>query len=1219
MPKLRIRAAFEGKSVLVPVPGDSTVGELRQKALERLKVEGLVPLPSVFLAGTDTEVCSDDSVEDTLRDEDAVELRLCSQVKDKDGAAASTIGSQGDGETVQEPEMEEEAAPAPAPRLAWAQGSLSVRFALLSGEHGVVSVEPVSATVSDLAAAIESSLGAEPGATTVELFAAAGEPLGSGAEASLLSMGWPSCGEMKVYGVRRLREEVPEEPTEVADPNEGETQIFVKLDRSFVVSVSLQTDTVQVLKLKVKAKTGVPVLQQRLMAAGRVLREASQVLADLGLKSECNLVLLVGPPPVSSCTGIGRVANFAAGACHPLQPQTSDGLATFYAALYTVAFRLPSPRRPAMLAALRRLTAFPPLIAAVRELLSNRTLLPSHRVALVEGLAALFRRLTPPELPGVAIGFPDQCVMEASLQCWVHILANAKDSDAATDVESRWRSVLLSCALTSEPLVDPVKPPAWWRAEEVGGRPCSRAAVLQELQEEEAAVRKRVLAELAAAPELTRLAAGHPGKHEVFLWQGPAPETWAVRPPPLAPLDFKGLEAQLATVEGGILRVLRPVELKQRVATPALTLHPQTKRHCVYEGRVKDQASSAMLYDPLSAQSSIQDVDRMVAALDLVSRARRDGAQVAGTLSRPPREAIIVLLDTSGSMDLSGFEPETPGVDPVDQSRRVGDVRAGDVVRFRQSANHRGVKSGTTADVKGGKDEDGDVLVEFRGYNECYVQATDLEVLRPDAAEALRPLSRMDTVKHLFNAFSNRSMAYDLPHVVGLTSFHSSVDQEHPLTEAFEAFQESVQASEAGGTTVLYDALEVARKELVAFCRSCSNAPREGILKRIIVLSDGADTGSELSAHEVTGRLQQDGVVVDAIVVGSDLEDLTLRAIAVATGGCAFNPGSVKEALQLFEAEPVLCLRQREAAGTAGRVSTEAELLRWEIGRGTGGWDKVPAARAPDAAKAGALQPQVALNRARANPPSAVPGQPNLRRLRRIMAELARYQKDPHPEIEVFPSEQRMDLWRLLLRGPTGTPYEGGVFGLWLLFPADYPVEAPECRFQTPIYHCNINSSGKVCHSVFDRNWATDMSVRQVLDCVYGLLLAPEPDDPLDSLLAHQYHAEPAVYASQAAEHTRTHAGRSYDEMRAALLAGKQPEGHPEHLVCPITLCLFVDPVSTKYGHTYERAAITAEVAKSSKDPLTRQPLTCEDLVPNIAIRKAVEQYRASTPWWEQD
>lgn len=64
--------------------------------------------------------------------------------------------------------------------------------------------------------------------------------------------------------------------------------------------------------------------------------------------------------------------------------------------------------------------------------------------------------------------------------------------------------------------------------------------------------------------------------------------------------------------------------------------------------------------------------------------------------------------------------------------------------------------------------------------------------------------------------------------------------------------------------------------------------------------------------------------------------------------------------------------------------------------------------------------------------------------------------------------------------------------------------------------------------------------------------------------------------------------------------------------VCPITLALFIDPVMTKYGHTYERKAIMEQVRRNGTDPLTRQGLTSVDLVPNIAIRKAVAQYKAS-------
>ena len=115
-------------------------------------------------------------------------------------------------------------------------------------------------------------------------------------------------------------------------------------------------------------------------------------------------------------------------------------------------------------------------------------------------------------------------------------------------------------------------------------------------------------------------------------------------------------------------------------------------------------------------------------------------------------------------------------------------------------------------------------------------------------------------------------------------------------------------------------------------------------------------------------------------------------------------------------------------------------------------------------------------------------------RHKRILRELAKYVKDPHPRIEVFPAERQLDLWQLLLKGPEDTPYADGTFVLWIRFGEDFPLEAPEVRFSTPVHHCNINSHGKVCHSIFDRNWVADTTVRQVLDCVYGLLLAfPSP------------------------------------------------------------------------------------------------------------------------------
>ena len=67
-----------------------------------------------------------------------------------------------------------------------------------------------------------------------------------------------------------------------------------------------------------------------------------------------------------------------------------------------------------------------------------------------------------------------------------------------------------------------------------------------------------------------------------------------------------------------------------------------------------------------------------------------------------------------------------------------------------------------------------------------------------------------------------------------------------------------------------------------------------------------------------------------------------------------------------------------------------------------------------------------------------------------------------------------------------------------------------------------------------------DTTVRQVLDCVYGLLLVPEPDDPLDSVLALQYLSKREEYNAAAASLTHKHALDAYGATRRKLLGEEQ-------------------------------------------------------------------------------
>lgn len=66
----------------------------------------------------------------------------------------------------------------------------------------------------------------------------------------------------------------------------------------------------------------------------------------------------------------------------------------------------------------------------------------------------------------------------------------------------------------------------------------------------------------------------------------------------------------------------------------------------------------------------------------------------------------------------------------------------------------------------------------------------------------------------------------------------------------------------------------------------------------------------------------------------------------------------------------------------------------------------------------------------------------------------------------------------------------------------------------------------------------------------------------------------------------------------------------PADFYCPISGDLMIEPVSEPDGHTYERKCIETWLEKNSTSPITRSFLTSSQLIPNIAVRKAIEEIR---------
>jgi len=63
------------------------------------------------------------------------------------------------------------------------------------------------------------------------------------------------------------------------------------------------------------------------------------------------------------------------------------------------------------------------------------------------------------------------------------------------------------------------------------------------------------------------------------------------------------------------------------------------------------------------------------------------------------------------------------------------------------------------------------------------------------------------------------------------------------------------------------------------------------------------------------------------------------------------------------------------------------------------------------------------------------------------------------------------------------------------------------------------------------------------------------------------------------------------------------------NFICSITHEIMTDPVITSDGHTYERSAIEKWLNYNNQSPMTREIITKDSIVPNIALRDIISKH----------
>lgn len=83
--------------------------------------------------------------------------------------------------------------------------------------------------------------------------------------------------------------------------------------------------------------------------------------------------------------------------------------------------------------------------------------------------------------------------------------------------------------------------------------------------------------------------------------------------------------------------------------------------------------------------------------------------------------------------------------------------------------------------------------------------------------------------------------------------------------------------------------------------------------------------------------------------------------------------------------------------------------------------------------------------------------------------------------------------WSAKVSGPPDSCYAGMKFELSMEFPANYPFAPPTMLFKTPIYHPNIDMSGRICLDLLKDKWSAVVTVEGLLLCIQSLLEEPNP------------------------------------------------------------------------------------------------------------------------------
>ncbi|KAM7357108.1 ubiquitin-conjugating enzyme E2-17 kDa-like [Cochliomyia hominivorax] len=144
------------------------------------------------------------------------------------------------------------------------------------------------------------------------------------------------------------------------------------------------------------------------------------------------------------------------------------------------------------------------------------------------------------------------------------------------------------------------------------------------------------------------------------------------------------------------------------------------------------------------------------------------------------------------------------------------------------------------------------------------------------------------------------------------------------------------------------------------------------------------------------------------------------------------------------------------------------------------------------------------------------------------LQQLQKSQKDHGIKCSTLPSKpDDYSCLEAFIPGPKGSPYEEGIFKLNINFGEQYPFRPPTIKFVTPVYHPNIDNSGKICLDLLRMpptgSYNPAITLESILLSIQLLLANPNPDDPLQGCAADLFKSNRELFNEKAKKLVKNH------------------------------------------------------------------------------------------------